>query len=83
MKKKSFCKLVTVLILALFVVGGCNKDDEEDNGSPTQPQNHALVIQNVTASPAAVQSAGWEWEYCYEGHRSALSCIAPDLDRDS
>ena len=82
MKKKGFCSLIPVLILALIVVWGCNKDDEEDNGNPTQPQNNSPVIQNVTASPAAI--AADPYHYCYgPDDGCTFTCIATDADRDS
>ena len=73
----------TFLVISLccwIVFTGCSEDD--DNGSsPTQPQNHSPVIQNVTASPTTVSTN--PWGECYPDERSTLTCIATDADLDS
>ena len=66
-----------VILLGFFlIIMGCSGDD---NGSPTQSQNHAPVIQSVTASPSTVI----ETDYHDMVNLTTLSCVATDQDGDS
>ena len=63
--------VIMVICIQLLFIIGCCKDD--DNSNPTQSQNHAPVIQAVTASPDTIIAT----------NDSDLSCVATDVDGDS
>ena len=77
-------KNLTNLFLSILIVGliliGCSDDD--NNGSPTQSQNHAPVIQSVTASPSTIFTS-WYHGGVVDFHTTTLSCVSTDQDRDS
>jgi len=80
MKRDMFCILTIILFSSLIFLLGCNKDDNGSN--PTAPQNHAPVIQSVTAQPSIVQADPSEYCHYPSPHLSVLTCNATDAEED-
>jgi len=62
--------LLILFFVVLLVLVACS---DSDNGNPSTPENHAPVIQSLTAYPDTIGRSG----------QSTITCIATDLDGDS